>query len=244
MYMVGSEPFAGYLCSYQDGVTRYAIAARDIQPGEEMSKDSFEFIPAEAFTEMLEQSRAARSVPLTQPIEEIRDLLRTKVNEESEYQKLLERYPWVLGGLYSGISHHTKLDDSNIPDFTASRSHDNFRDVIEIKPPFTPLFRADGRFNANFNDYWDQAERYLDFCRVNKDYLKNAKGLRFDNPRCYLILGYQLNQSQIDAIRRKQRMNPAITVLTYNDLLTFMKSTIDFVQSLKEQAIAPDSSSS
>ena len=76
------------------------------------------------------------------------------------------------------------LNDKNIPDFTGVRIHDSYRDIIEVKPPFTKMFRNDGNLNSDFNDAWNQAERYLDFARTERDYLQR-KGLRFDNPRCF-----------------------------------------------------------
>jgi len=74
----------------------------------------------------------------------------------------------------------------------------------------------------------------LDFTRQEAEYLRRQKGLFFDNPKCYLLIGYNLSEKQLKEIRRKERLNPAITILTYNDLLSMAKSTVDFIKALKK----------
>lgn len=165
------------------------------------------------------------------PLEKLRLLLTERNNDESQYQELLVGYPWIFGAQYVKIERHTQLDDRNIPDFTGVRIRDEFRDIFEIKPPFTKMFRDTGGFSAEFNDAWNQAEKYLDFARRDEDYLRR-KGLRFDNPECYLILGYDFSEEQICQVRTKERLTPAIKVITYNDLLAYTEHTIGFIQQL------------
>ena len=69
------------------------------------------------------------------------------------------------------------------------------------------MFRENGELNSNFNDSWNQTERYLDFSINEKDYLRR-KGFRFDNPRGFLILGYNLTNLEIKQIRIKEKLNP------------------------------------
>ena len=107
--------------------------------------------------------------------------------------------------------------------------NDDIRDIFEIKPPFTKMFRDKGGFMADFNDAWNQAERYLDFARTERDYL-GRKGLLFDNPESYLMLGLELSKEQIKQIRTKERVNSAIRLITYDNLLTFVEKTITFIQ--------------
>jgi hypothetical protein len=135
----------------------------------------------------------------------------------------------VLGLQYKHVQRHENLDDQNIPDFTAVRVHDSCRDIFEIKPPSMAVFRADGEFTAEFNTSWNQAERYLNFAREEADYLYR-KGLLFDNPKCTLVCGYNLNKDDLRKVRIKERMNPALHFMTFNDLMTFMESTVKFIR--------------
>ncbi len=173
-----------------------------------------------------------RVTQLDEPFQKLKALLEAKSNEEVQYQELFESYPWILGAQYKKIERHQRFDDKNIPDFTGVRVWDDCRDIFEIKPPFMSVFRSDGEFTSSFNESWNQAERYLDFARVEKDYLKR-RGLNFDNPRCILILGFGLAEDQLGKIRTKQRITPTIQVLSYDEVLAFTRHTIDFVRKLK-----------
>jgi hypothetical protein len=169
---------------------------------------------------------------LEKPLIEIKELLNSQDNKESKYHKWLQKYHWIFGLDYKLIESHKNLDDQRIPDFTGIRVYDNFRDVFEIKPPFIPLFQKNGEFTSEFNKAWNQVEEYLNFAIEDKDYLRR-KGLKFDNPKCYLILGYDLSEKQIKKIRTKARMNPAIDFRTYNDLILWAENTIKFVKKHK-----------
>jgi len=164
-------------------------------------------------------------------IAQLTELLNQKCKVESEYQKLLEDNPWMLGASYSAFFRHMKMDDQNIPDFTALRAYDQCHDIVELKHPFLSLFREDGNFSAEFNDCWNQAERYLDFCRRQRAYLDEQKQLRFENPRCILLIGNNPSTTEMKNLRTKQTMNPLIMVLTYDQLLEQARHIFDLVTS-------------
>lgn len=157
---------------------------------------------------------------MAQGFQRLRSLLSERCEVEGTYQELLAEHPWMLGGQYESVDRHVGLDDSNIPDFTARRSWDKCHDILELKQPFITCFRArDGEFSAEFNAAWNQAERYVAFTRRQRDYLREEKKLRFDNPRCILILGYKLDDEQLKKVREKESIAQSITVLTYDQLL-------------------------
>jgi hypothetical protein len=166
---------------------------------------------------------------------ELQKLLDAKSPDESKYQHILSNSPWVFGLLYCVVERHRPLDDENIPDFMGVRVTDGCRDIIEIKPPTMPVCRSDGEFSADFNAAWNQAERYLVFAREQRNYLRD-KGLRFENPKCFLICGYDLPDDHQQRVRIREKMNPAIHLLTFNDLKTFMISTIRFISRFRESS--------
>ena len=102
-------------------------------------------------------ARVRARAKIDEPKNELKSLLSQEVNDESIYHSFFEKFPWVLGLQYLKIQDLRNFDDENIPDFTGIRAHDSNRDVIEIKPPFTPLFRKNGKFNSEFNKNWNQA---------------------------------------------------------------------------------------
>lgn len=161
---------------------------------------------------------------MEQGINELDGLLKTGCEEESIYQGLLERHPWMFGTGYTSVSRHQPLDDEQIPDFTAKRSRDGASDLFELKQPFLPLFRKDGNFSSNFNMAWGQCERYLLFTEQQRSYLWEKKKLRFENPRCYLVVGYQLESKHLEMISAKQSFTRGIEVRTFDQILQEARS--------------------
>lgn len=195
--------------------------------------------PEDYFNE--ESESGVRAIPpsqiddLEKPIRDLTNLLDANQVNESKYQELIARYPWMLGAQYNSVDDHRKLDDKNIPDFTVVKARDNCRDILEIKSPFMPILRKDLKLTSEFNEAWNQAERYLKFARENKDYLQRQKGLLFENPRCYLLAGHRLALEARKKLEIKQAMNPAIEILTYDNLKALAQETVHWIRNLKSK---------
>jgi hypothetical protein len=172
---------------------------------------------------------------MAEGFQRLRTLLDSECKVEGEYQALLERNAWMLGGLYGSVVRHKKLDDARIPDFTAIRVSDKCHDVVELKQPFLKCSTEAGAFSAEFNGAWNQAETYLGFVRRNRDYLRNEKQFRFENPRALIIAGYRLEEDVLRSIREKESMNLGITFLTYDQVLE-MAQHILFLTRIAEAA--------
>jgi hypothetical protein len=234
IFLLGKERFAGAFVLYRNKELRFAKTTREIRVGEQIGPENIIFIGIEEVKKLLKTLPPNEISDLDKPIHKLKELLKRQERNESKYQKWIQRYPWVLGVQYESVQDHRKLDDENIPDFTGVRVRDKNRDIFEIKQPFLPIFRKDGNFASEFNDAWNQIERYLNFAREDKDYLRR-KGLNFDNPKCYLIIGFEIPDDGLKKIRAKERLNPAIEILTYNDLIIFAEQTIEFVNNLKAE---------
>ena len=168
----------------------------------------------------------------------LKQLLENRNESESIYQELLAKHPWMLGGTYSEIQRHRALDDKRIPDFTVIRCYDHCHDIIEIKQPFLKLFRKEGGFAAAFNDAWNQAESYISFAVQQRTYLLEEKELRFDNPRCILVLGYNLTPKQLREIRKKEDLGRIIMVFTYNHLIEIASHVYSLMCTANEQPVS------
>ena len=121
----------------------------------------------------------------------------------------------------------------SVDNFLAFSYSVNFSGVFFAS--FLSLFKKGNHFNSNFNDAWNQTETYLDFTTQNTDYLYREKHLLFDNPQCFLLVGYNLSTEQIKKLRTKERRNPSIRIITYNDVLTMGKATRDFFNNLRTE---------
>jgi hypothetical protein len=235
VFLEGREPFTGLIGLYRNGEIRYAVAARDARGGEQLGPADLRFMSVEDWKANLKSIPPEQITELERPLNELRELLERGEVEESNYQELIQKYPWILGAEYGEIQDHRKLDDRNIPDFTGVRVRDKYRDMIEIKSPYITVSRKDGELSSEFNDAWNQAERYVNFVREDSDYLRH-KGLNFDLPRCFLIAGYRVPPETLAKIRGKEKLNPTITFLTYEDLEAYVRNTIQFVKKLRSQA--------
>lgn len=239
MFFQGSERFGGGFCRI--GLTdppakiEFGYAARDVSAGGKMGPEEFQFIPLEEArtreAAQMGENRQPRGV-YERAIQDLRDLLVAKVEDEAQYQRHLQRHPWMLGLEYSAVEAHRRFDDETIPDFTGVRATDRCRDIIEIKPPFLDLFKKDGAPSMTFMETWHQAERYLDYARKNQDFLSRQKNLRFENPKCYLLIGTRFSDEQRSQIRIKESSNPSIRVLTYFDLISYAEHTLNILTSL------------
>ncbi len=164
------------------------------------------------------QSRETQLEKMSNGFELLAQYLKSKCTEENKYQELFKEHPWMFGGQYKLVEQHINLNDENIPDFTAVRCHDSYRDVIEIKQPFLACFKQKDNFASGFNDSWNQAEKYLSFVSKQRNYLRDEKGLLFENPKCSLIIGHDFTESQLKKIREKESLSNSITVYTYNHI--------------------------
>jgi hypothetical protein len=164
--------------------------------------------------------------------QKLRALLEARSEDEKQYQELLEEHPWMLGlGTCSRVRRHQDFDDKNVPDFTATRSADGYEDIVELKQPFLECFRrSDGEFHSNFNEAWNQAERYVAFARNERDYLQRQKGLRFENPRCLLLVGAGWGDDEARRLRVKEAGNLNIKVLTYDQLVAQATEVLSMVR--------------
>lgn len=102
-----------------------------------------------------------------------------------------------------------------------------------------PVERVSGGLSSQFNEAWNQAERYLDFTRTESDYLRRRKGLNFENAVCYLIVGGKWSDQTLRLIEAKQRLNPAIIVVTYDQILTMANLSLILIRQLSEKAGQP-----
>jgi hypothetical protein len=235
VFLQGEKPFAGVIGLFTGSAVKFAIAARDmVLRRQDPAAEDFEFVDVEEVRRSIEARRTPADLnALDQAVADFEGALGRRENDEAVYQELFARNPWMFGGHYVMVQSHEALDDANIPDFTGCRAADSDRDILEIKKPFLDCFNADGTFSAEFNRAWDQTERYLDFARREADYLRRQKGLIFNNPHAYLIVGHDPTSGERDLFSRKCRMNPAITLYTYDEMLTLARNVVEFYKGLR-----------
>jgi hypothetical protein len=163
---------------------------------------------------------------MTSGLRELRELISDHCTEEKKYQELLSNHHWMFGGAYNSIQRHKCLDDETIPDFTAERSDDHCHDVVEIKQPFLKCFKEDGKLTAAFNSSWDQTVRYLTFAQRQRSFLREEKSLKIENPKGLLLIGYGFDEGQMQTMREKEAVAPAIRTITWDQLIRRAEATL------------------
>ena len=162
-------------------------------------------------------------------------MLAEQQASEAVWQEYFHDHPWIFGLEYRKIDAHTALDDDRIPDFTAVRAHDSARDIIEIKPPTMLLFQKNGKFRAEFHGAGARPRSTLTL--YNEIVIILAE-------RAYTLIIHtvissqrNLSREQIEAVRLKERMNPAIRFRTFNDIRTMAHNTAEVIKQLRRQYI-------
>lgn len=231
-FLQGPKPMEGVICAYRGGKISVAHAKRDIAPSEVMRSEDFTFIELDGDGRL--PYKVERRFSFNDATSELRSLVDSQPEYEQAYQEYFIRFPWVFGLHYQAVQPHKKLDESNIPDYTAVNVRNGLRDIIEIKPPGLKLFKSDGTPSATLHAAFSQCERYLDFADANRDYLLREKGLAFDAPQAILIAGYDVSPSSLQELRRKERMSPRLRIYTYNDIFSVIKSMSETIDVLAQ----------
>lgn len=192
--------------------------ARNYRLSEVLAQQALMLIGMPSGAGMIEGAPAALE-HMTSGLDRLRGLLSARNTEEAQYQELLQEHPWMLGGTYSEVRRHPRLDDQWIPDFVAKRCYDQRHDLVELKHPFLGLFRRDGSLGSGFNNAWNQAENYLGFAVREHAYLRDEKSIFIENPRCILLAGCGLTPAERRRIHEKESLSVSITVITFDELL-------------------------
>src|SRR5262249_569009 len=132
----------GFMLLLQDGAIKCATIAREADEGDELGPEDFRYISIQEANDRQKAMPASQIANIEQPLRDLEALIARQESDETQYQQLFERYPWVLGTQYSQAFRHRPLDNENIPDFLAQRSRDGRHDIIEIKPPTLNLARG------------------------------------------------------------------------------------------------------
>jgi len=99
------------------------------------------------------------------------------------------------------------------------------------------LFREDAGFTSDFNDAWNQSEGYLAFVVRQRQYLRDEKGLQFENPRCVLIAGFGLPEDKLTRLREKQTFAYSISIFTYDHLLETAHHIFDLARTAHDKIV-------
>ena len=229
-FLYGDEPFHGVVGLYRNGELSWGLGVVDAAPGTSLGPLTSDFVT-------VDDARKSLKAADGEPAVGIGDMLALVVSEDEdpehatrEYTKLLGRHPWVLGAQHVSIEH-SRRRDPNLPTVTAQRAADGGHDVVILESPALPVVGKSGKVLSSFSQVWHHAQRTMSFVQRQPAILERELGLRFDQPRCFVIAGSGLDPSQRENARRELEAHDAtIRLVTYDDLHRLAERTLGFFE--------------
>lgn len=179
-------------------------------------------------------------------VQEIGPILREQIDEfewlietgvpESEFQKFLERNPFILTSLdsYSHAEPHVVLHEDDgrklIPDFFLEFADRRDSDILELKLPDVTVdvrVTARDRLSSKVHASVAQLRTYRDWFKSESNRLKfiQATGMKCFMPRAIIVIGRSGDfKSDIDRISLEETLPDWVSLRTYDDLLKSARS--------------------
>lgn len=187
---------------------------------------------------------AGRKVYFEKVLQEFKNKLNRKVQNETVWQEFLSKYILILRNTYGEVLEKESVTlHGKFPDFMLIDPY-SYLDIYEIKKPTTNLLKHDRSRN---NYYWDtelskaisQVENYLHQVQRNSDGLINDirrnKGIEVSivRPRGYIIAGMRSQfkkTKMLDDFRILNESMKNIDVIFYDDLLENLNSFVSRIR--------------
>lgn len=163
--------------------------------------------------------------------------------KEHDFQKLLEKHPWIFGSEYSELLDQRVWVRDQAQDFMLRRTADDYLEVIAIKTALAgqPLLRNDPSHGSYYpgselSKALGQVMHDLDELDAHRsDVLQRDKEKAFKT-RAKLIIGSDGNEAHQEALRRLNAHLGRVEVITYDQLVRVGQRVIStLVDTLKSQ---------
>jgi hypothetical protein len=165
--------------------------------------------------------------------EKFRSLLENEQREE-ELQNFLKEHPLILH-TSADIIPKQKLGEDFVTDFVLVAPLEQGPEYffVEIERASHPVLNQDGSLSKATNHAIKQTRDWDIWLEKNKAYLQN-KLPSFETPKYLVVLGRSvgLTDEQKAYLRSHNRSWQNLTIYTYDDLLSQLKSTINRLQQL------------
>jgi hypothetical protein len=178
---------------------------------------------------------------LLQQIEEFEWLINQEDAAEFSFQRFFEQHPSFLLGIEHKAIHSqlilTRADASDLrPDFFMERVDLPLADIAELKLPASRLAVGKAnriRFSASATEVMAQLREYHSYFndRENRESFNKRYGIDAYKPRLYAIIGRSDGFTSPSARRDLEAEHPNIRLLTYDDLVSRAKRSLELLRS-------------
>lgn len=166
----------------------------------------------------------------------LREMVVQQGLQERFFQKFLEDNYWMFGSEYSELIDKRQLTLGMQIDFPLRRTVDGYLDIIEIKTPLhgTELFDFDKDHDNLFSSKelskaTSQAEKYLGLLDAEQYRIELREKLRVDKVRARVVIGRDINEQQVRALRSYNADRVRIEVITYDQLIRIAERILEIM---------------
>ena len=185
---------------------------------------------------------SSETLRLRRAVEEFEDLINDSRTQEADLQEFLECNPdFIIGDDYKRAHPHVVLQPQPvggplIPDFVLEPLEcSGFADLVELKLPTTQVFvlkKNRVRFSAAVFEAAAQAREYAAFFddEANRRSVQQRLGFTAYRPKVFVILGRGTRVDPLVARRAEEDLPPRLSLETFDDIVTRMKTRIARMQ--------------
>jgi hypothetical protein len=204
----------------------------------------FEAILARAATDPELFAHAAAAIKLgayRQAVRELELLVNSSGVREQKFQDLLKQHPWMFGSEYSELLDRRKWTRDENQDFVVRRSTDGYIEVIEIKTTLegSPLFGYDKSHQSTYagaelSKVVGQVEKYLESLDADRLRIQATDKEDTNKIRAKVIIGRNINDAHVAALRRFNGHLVRIEVITFDQLLNIARRVLSYLEGVVE----------
>jgi len=201
------------------------------------SREEIEALFRDTSGDMLQHIAAAsRMVEYTAAYEEMRRLVEDSDSREIDFQRQLERSPWMFGSEYSELLSRRNWTRDEELDYMLRRTVDGYLEIVEIKTAFSdPLFNYDKSHDSYYpssklSKTIGQVMQYIEEVERNRDTIIAKDDADTLKIRVRVIVGRDGSPEQQAALRNFNSHLHRIEVITFDQLLKIAERVLSMFQ--------------
>lgn len=184
---------------------------------------------------------ASRMVEYTTAFEEMKALVDDPTSKEIDFQRMLDKSPWMFGSEYSALLSRRNWTRDEELDYMLRRTVDDYVEIVEIKTAFSDsLFNYDRSHDsyypsAKLSQAVGQVMKYIEEVERNRDTILAKDGIDTLKIRVRVIVGRDGDQDQQAALRNFNSHLHRIEVLTYDQLLKIAARVLSMFRDISDE---------
>ena len=215
---------------------------------EDANREEIQALFADTSGETLQHIAAAsRMVEYTSEFRELERLVEGPSSKEQDFQKHLDKNPWMFGSEYSELLSRRNWTRDEELDYMLRRTVDDYLEIVEIKTAFSdPLFRYDSSHDSYYpssklSKVIGQVMKYIEEVERNRDKILVKDEVDTLKIRVRVIVGRDgAAKEERAALRNYNSHLYRIEVITFDQLLRIAERVLSMFRDIEPQAEPSD----